>query len=263
MMRKPALRLVPAPADTHDAAPDYLPRFPWRGVVLSALVFAIALGSYRWKEQRKAAALQTAILSVHETQLAPRRKAYLALREKVDGLVSSAFRAPTDTFIAPRFSLASLRSRGGLYLRLPLIQAYSASSIADGAKAMHRDVVSACLRLPATSARALYDQGAFLLPSSLDAIRETSDVMQLRVQKEVLSQHMRADLPDVLVALRADWLLLVLEESERPVHDAGVRVFVWDLAQGELRFRARMQPAPQADDIAIAEAIERLSAVEP
>jgi hypothetical protein len=65
-------------------------------------------------------------------------------------------------------------------------------------------------------------------------------VLSLRVQDEMLSRRIRADLPSVLGLTRSDWFMLVLQEGENR-RDDPVRVFLWGLAQGELLLRARVQ----------------------
>ena len=239
-MNKPVSRLVPARPAAHDESAAYLPKIPWRYVLLGTLSVATVTGGFYWKEQRKADELRAAMIRVHETELAEARAAYLGLRDKLEGLILSAADAPTEKVIDRRLNIPGLRSGSGLYLRLPLAQAKSKSGIAAGAKAMDGDLIATCLGLAPTSVRGLYEKGEFLLPGFIDEVKKQSSVMRLRVQDEMLSRRIRADLPSVLGQLRSDWFLLVLQEGENR-RDAPVRVFLWDLAHSELLARARVQ----------------------
>jgi hypothetical protein len=239
-MSKPVQRLVPARPDTHDDASAYLPKVPWRFVLLGALTVTTVIGGYYWKEQRKAGELRAAIIRVHETELAQAREAYVGLRDKLEGLVLSAAGARADDQIDRRLNIPGLRSGSGLYLRLPLAQAQTKAGIAEAAKAMAPDLIASCLGLAPISARGLYENGEFLLPSYLENVKKQTSVMHLRVQDEMLSRHIRADLPSVLGLMRSDWFMLVLQEGENR-RDSPVRVFLWDLAHGDLLLRARVQ----------------------
>jgi hypothetical protein len=238
-MSKPVQRLVPARPDTRDDT-SYLPKIPWRFVLLGALTVTTVIGGYYWKEQRKAGELRAAIIRVHETELAQAREAYVGLRNKLEGLVLSAAGARADDQIDRRLNIPGLRSGTGLYLRLPLAQAQTKAGIAEAAKNMAPDLIASCLGLSPTSARGLYENGEFLLPSYLDDVKKQTSVMHLRVQDEMLSRHIRADLPSVLGLMRSDWFMLVLQEGDNR-RDTPVRVFLWDLAHGDLLLRARVQ----------------------
>jgi hypothetical protein len=239
-MNKPVRRLVPARPDARDEAAAYLPKIPWRFVLLGALSLATVMGGYYWKEHRKADELRAAIVRVHETELAAAREAYVGMRDKLEGLILSTVDAPTENLVDRRLNIPGLRSGSGLYLRLPLAQATSKPGIAQGAKAMDADLIATCLGLAPTSARGLYEKGEFLLPAFLDNVKKETNVMRLRVQDEMLSRRIRADLPSVLGLMRSDWFLLVLQEGENR-RDAPVRVFLWDLAHNELLLRARVE----------------------
>jgi hypothetical protein len=242
-MAKPIQRLSPARPDAHELpgeAGGYLPRIPWRFVLLGALSVATVVGGFYWKEQRKALELREQIIRVHETELGQAREAYMAQREKLEGLILGAARGPTENLIDRRLHIPGLRSGNGLYLRLPLAQASSKQAIARAAKVMDGDLIASCLGLAPTSARGLYEHGEFLLPAYIESVKKQTSVMKLRVQDDMLSRHIRADLPSVLGLLRSDWFMLVLQEGENR-RDSPVRVFLWDLQHGDLLLRARVR----------------------
>jgi len=125
-------------------------------------------------------------------------------------------------------------------LRLPLSAAKSREEIANTARAIEPDNIATCLGLAPASARGLYEKGEFLTPAFLKELKKETGVLSLRVQDEMLSRRIRADLPSVLGLTRSDWFMLVLQEGENR-RDSPVRVYLWGLAQGELLLRARVQ----------------------
>src|SRR5690349_1671224 len=128
-------RLKPARPHAPDAkTAAYLPRIPWRYVLLGTLSLTTVVGGYLFKEQRKAAELRESILRVHESELAPAREAYIAARDKLERLILSAAEAPTTEVIDKRLHLPGLRSGTGLYLRLPLSAASDKAMVAAYAK---------------------------------------------------------------------------------------------------------------------------------
>lgn len=239
MSTKPQ-RLIPARPDAGDEPARYMPRIAWRYVALGAMSLAAVIGGYRWKETRKADDLRAAIIRVHQGELGDAREAYTRLRDTLEALVISAAQTTPDTVVDPRLHLPGLRSGHGLYLRLPLTYAQSKRGIERGAKAMEPDLIASCMGLLPASARGLYEKGEVLTDAWLAHATKETQVMRLRVQDEILSRHIRADLPSVLGLTRADWLLLVLQEG-KDRRTFPVRVFLWDLRRGQPLLRARVQ----------------------
>jgi hypothetical protein len=239
-MNKPLPRLSPARPDARADSAGYLPRVSWRFVLVGALGLLVVMGGYYFKEQRKAVRLRAAILRVHEVELAEPRAAYRALRAELEGLISSAANAPLTDSVDPRLHIPELRAGNGLYLRLPLAAASSKSAMAAAAKVMEPDLITRCLGLTPAPAADLYDSGEFLLPSYVAGAKEQTSVMKLRVLEDMLSRHIRVDLPSLRAMLHAAWFMLVLQEGENR-RDKPVRVFVWDLRTKELLLRARVR----------------------
>ncbi len=232
-------RLIPARPDVDEAA-SYMPRIPWKLGLLAMLSLGVVIGGYMWKEQRKADALRAAIVQVHDGELGEARKAYQSLRDKLEGLVLSAAQSEPTTVVDPRLHIPGLRSGNGLYLRLQASDAHDKTKIAAGAKTMEPDLIATCMGLSPTSARGLYEKGEFLTPAWLDETKKLGDVMHLRVQDEMLSRHIRADLPSVLGLVRSDWFMLVLQEGPNR-RDSPVSVFLWDLKRDEPLLHARVR----------------------
>jgi hypothetical protein len=238
--KKPRPRLVPARPNVPGESAGYMPRIPWHWIALGAFSLVVIAGGYYLKQRHKAAQLRDQMVRVHEVELAEAREVYAKFRDKIEGLVLGAADASTETLVDPRLHLPGLRSGNGIYLRLPLAAAKSREKIAEEAEFTEPDNIAKCLGLAPASARGLYEKGQFLTNAHLNELKKQDDVLHLRVQDEMLSRRIRADLPSVLGLARSDWFMLVLQEGENR-RDAPVRVFLWGLAQGELLLRTRVQ----------------------
>jgi hypothetical protein len=217
-----------------------MPRIPWRIVLVGALSVAAIVGSYLWKQKRKADDLRAAMVQVHDVELKQAQSAYIAMRDKLEDLILNAAGSEPTTLVDPRLHIPGLRGGDGLYLRLPLAEAQSKEGIARAAKLMEPDRIGNCLGLAPASARGLYEKGEFLLPAWLDQIKKQDSVLSLRVQDEMLSRRIKGDLPSVLGLLRSDWFMLVLQEGDNR-RDHPVRVYLWDLAHQQLLLRAQVK----------------------
>ena len=90
---KPRLAAArPAAAQEGEA---YLPRIPWRFVILGAISLLTVITGYTLSERKKADALRSQIVMVHQEQLAEPTRRYLAFRAKLEGwIAASASRTP-------------------------------------------------------------------------------------------------------------------------------------------------------------------------
>jgi hypothetical protein len=217
-----------------------MPRVPWVYVALGTLTLIVVFGGYYFKQRSKADQLRAAMIRVHEVDLAQPREVYTKLRNKLEGLITTAAAAEPTTLVDPRLHLAGLRSGNGLYLRLPLAAAKDRDAIETEAKFVEPDHIATCLGLSPASARGLYEKGEFLTPEYLKQLKAQTDFLHLRVENEMLSRRIRADLPSVLGLARSDWFMLVLQEGDNR-RDSPVRVFLWGLTKGELLLRTRVQ----------------------
>jgi hypothetical protein len=281
---RPPTRLVPARPDLADIQRSgFLPRLPWRYVVGLLLLVAAIVSGYSWRQEQRAAALRVQIRKVHETDLQALRAEYNAALDKLQGLITQAASMPLDeASFDPSLRFEDLRDKHGLYLRLPLDHAGNAQQITEAARQMEPDWIPGCLGLRPTTARELYEIGAFLNPDFIAQLDE-ENVMKLRVREETLNLRMTQDLPGLRAAMHAPYFALVLQEGESR-SEQPVRVFVWDMQQGKLLARARVRAqgilltgrifsqgastergdeatsAVQANDCSIAGALKRLAA---
>jgi hypothetical protein len=239
---KAKARLVAARPAARDESAGYMPRIPWRYVLLGLLSVSTVTAGFLFNERRKADALRAQITLVHEQELAEPARRYREFRDKLEGFITAAASKAPDDFADKRLRIAGLRSGKGLYLRLPAKDAASRAGIARGAKEMTTDAIPSCLGLSPASARGLWEKGEFLLPSWLGEVKKTTNVMRLRVIDTVLARHIKSDLPLVLNMLQADWFLLVLEQGPSR-RTAPVDAFLWDVKSSQQLLRGRVQAA--------------------
>lgn len=237
---KPKTRITPArPAESNESA-GYMPRLPWRWIVIGTLGVATVTGGYLLNQRRKADQLRATIVQVHEQELAEPARRYLEFREKLENWITVAAQRPPTEYVDERLRITGLRSGKGLYLRLPAEAAKTRKGIAESVGGMEADAIGACLGVAPASARGLWEKGEFLTPEWLEKARDDDGVMQLRVTDAVLARHIRTDLPPVLNMLRSDWFLLVLQHGKNR-RDAPVDVFLWDVRSGQQLLRTRIQ----------------------
>jgi hypothetical protein len=238
---KPRLRPARPPSADHDSA-SYMPRLPWRWIALGTLSVLTVMGGYWFKEQRKADQLRSQILRVHDAELAEPSRRYQEFRGKLERFILEAGTGKPKPFVDRRLRITGLRSGRGLYLRLPAKQARDKKNIEEGALAMAGDAIPSCLGLAPSSARGIWEKGGFLMPEWIDAARDESGVMDLRVIDDMLARRISADLPGVLNLIRAHWFLLVIEQGDNR-RDHPVDVFLWDLKSEQKLLSARIQAA--------------------
>jgi hypothetical protein len=236
---KPTRLVAARPAVDHESA-AYMPRVPWRILLLGALSAGTVTAGYWISQQHKAEALRSQILRVRDEQLAEPARRYLEFRKKLEDLILGAQAKVPDSYADKRLRLAGLRSGKGLYLRLSAKDASSPKGIAAGAAQMEADAIAPCLGLAPMSARGLWEKGSFLLPEWMEETRKNDSVMKLRVTDTMLANHIRSDLPAVLNMLRSDWFLLVLQQGENR-REHPVDVFLWDLRSGQELLHGRIQ----------------------
>ena len=235
----PPSRLSPARPAVQDGSAAYMPRLPWRWILLGALSVTTVITGYVVSQQRKADALRSQIVQAHERLAEPARR-YFEVRTRLeDWILAAASKAP-DAYADKRLRIPGLRSGKGLYLRLMTKAAGTKQGIEKGALAMNADFIPSCLGLAPESARGLWEKGEFLKPEWIDQVRKDGSVMKLRVSDTVLERHMNGDLPAVLNMLRSDWFLLVLQPGETR-HEQPVDVFLWDMRSGNQLLRGRVR----------------------
>lgn len=239
----PIPRLKPARPEPEEleGRPAYLPRFPWRWIVIFGGLFAVLWGVYEVRQRQRADALRAEILQSYERNLRPLAERYMRFRERIERwVIDAAGAGEPERWVDPRLRISGLHAGEGLYLRIAASAATGPEAIARAARGMDSDALTRCLGIAPASARGLYESGAFLEPSFVDEVRSTSDWMRLRVLDEQLVRSTRVDAPVIASLLQAQYFLLVLQQGENR-RDAPVDVYLWDLRENRQLLRARIQ----------------------
>jgi hypothetical protein len=238
---RPDLSPARPDAEGSEGRPSYMPRVPWRWILLGAVVLMAVVGSYYVRRQQRGDALRADMLRVHRERLGAPSRQYMAFRERLEGLVVEAARAEApERWVDPRLDFTELRTRPGLYLRLPVEAAREPEQLQRAARGTSPDAIMRCLGVSATHVGGLYDAGYFLTPEWVEALRREQDLMRLRVLEEQLRGHVQADTPVVFDLMRAEWFMLVLQRGENR-RDHPVDVYLWDLRRNRALLRARVQ----------------------
>lgn len=236
--------LQPARPDPEGGErPAYLPRLPWRWIVIGGTVLGLFAGGYVYRQNEKNDAIRAQVLAAHARIDRTLGQRYRSLRRMVERLVASeASIGEIETYHDPRLRFTPLHRAKGLYLRIPLERARRARDIAAAAREMEPDGITRCLGILPLSLRGLYEKGALLEPEWRRSVERATSEMPLRARDDELANYARRDLPAIarLVA-PADYFLLVLEEPPSR-RTAPVRVALWDVRhEPQLLLRHRTQ----------------------
>jgi hypothetical protein len=236
-------RLKPARPEPEEleGRPSYMPRLPWRYILIFGGLLAVVYGGYQVRQAQRADALRAEILRNHDQNLRSLSERYVSFRERLEHWITEAHAAgEPERWVDPRLRISGLHAGEGLYLRIPASSAGSAEDIAEAARGMEEDALTRCLGIAPSSARGIYEVGDFLMPAWLEEVRSTSDFMRLRVIDEQLARQMQVDVPVIASLLQAQYFLLVLQQGENR-RDAPVDVYLWDIREDRQLLRARFQ----------------------
>lgn len=231
----------PDPLELELGRPAYMPRLPWRWILVFGGLLTLVVGGYQVREGQRADALRGRVLDTYDENLSALSSRYVSFRQRIERWTMEAAEGGDPTpFVDPRLRVSGLHSGDGIYLRLPLEQARSAEGIRDGALAMGQDALVRCLGIAPASARGLYATGDFLNPEWRDQVIATPDFMRLRVMDEQLARNVEVDVPVIASLLSAQYFLLVIEQGENR-RDAPVDVYLWDLREERQLLRTRVR----------------------
>lgn len=225
-------RLKPATPFATVEGRGFGPRIPWKWVLGPALLLALGGGGLWVKNKREGDQVRAEVLARMGTGLAPGVERYRSFRSKLEGWAQAAAKEnPPTPAVDARLDLSALHKAEGVYLRLKTDDAKDAASIEAAARRMHPDAITRCLGVAPTSLKGFYDQGAFLMPAWLEAVRREEDTKKLIVKRDDLALRVGRDLPGLLRTTQAQYFLLAVERAATR-QDAPVDIFLWDLRSG-------------------------------
>jgi hypothetical protein len=226
-MSEERLRPARPQGDTRKAA--YMPRLPWKWIIVGfSLLLFLGVGHW-YRTTREADAIRAGILSDYEGQLSPLVRRYRGFRHKIEEWVMSSARAGAPRRYAdPRLQIAALHRGTGVYLRLRAEDATDEESIERGARNMEADSIGRCLGIAPISLRGFYEGGRFLMPRWLEELRAEGSVARLKVVAEDYTRRRNREIPNLDNAMDAEYFLLAIERGpNRREHP--VDVYMWDL----------------------------------
>lgn len=243
---RPELRPARPDARTSDAGgaegrPSYMPRVPWRWILLGTAGIVALFAVYYVRKQQTSDALRQQMLTLHEERLTELSGRYLAFRERLEGLIAEAAQGgEPEQWVDPRLNISGLRGGAGLYVRLPVAAARERAHIGPASQGAQPDAIMRCLGIAPMNLSGLYEKGEFLTPEWVESLRSEQDQMRLRVLDDQLGRHVQVDVPVITTMMQADWFMLVVQQGENR-RDEPVDVFLWDLRRNEPLLRARIQ----------------------
>jgi len=193
-----------------------------------ALVLFIAL--YASRQGQKADVLRQSIIEAYDQKIEPVARKYRTFRGRIeDQVLDLAASDPVDEpVVDERLAISGLHGARGLYLRVREKDATDRDALAAAVRGMEPDAIARCLGLSPTSARTLWERGDFLERDWLDHVRDETSLSRLEVYDDQVNRRYERDLPPVVEAMRADYLLLALVRGDNR-RDDPVDVYLWDL----------------------------------
>lgn len=232
--------LEPARPDAGDASSAYMPRVPWKWVLGITAFLSVSVGTCYMRDRQEVEALRYKLREGYAGQLAPLSQRYVAISGAVRDHVTAALAKGAQRYVDPRLKLDLLGSAPGLYLRVRAPQGKDAEAALADAAQLPPDAIARCLGVAPSSAAELITRGSFLSPDFIAQADAADTVLKLRVVAEELRQRTERDLVDVDRALKAAWLLLVVERGASR-HDGPVDVYLWDLRENALLLSERTE----------------------
>ena len=216
----------------------FLPQIKWRfwAPVLAVLVaFPLVWGIKRDREARR---LRERLLREHTALTATLGPDYRALRQFIEVSAFEAIGPYAGDLRDPDLTLEGISREPVLYGRVRVHEVHAPADVAASIRHRYPDQLSACLGVEHLLARELFDKGAFLLPSFVDAVRGADSSERLHALREDLIFRLRRDTTLLVNHLRRRYLILAVDEARASI-DGPTRVYVYDLPARRVVLRAR------------------------
>lgn len=229
-------RGMPGDQDTESFKPTVRWRL-WAPVLLGLALFGV---TYVVVEKRREDAIRAKLLSEHAELTGTLAPEYRRVREKVERLTMTAVGTYAGDFVAPGFSIDSLRREAVLYGRVRAREVQQLAQVKPSIRRRFDDQVGSCAGLEVDYVWRYYDRGEFLMPSYVDAVRPASGSERLRFLREDLLTRLREDTPTLVRMARHPIFVLIVDEGSSQI-DGASRFYAFDLASERPLLRARAQ----------------------
>jgi hypothetical protein len=229
------------PAEFEGAPKNrYRPRLPWRRIGVVALIVALIVGAYFWRQKVRADALRERIYALHSDEVAPVLDALAAtaadLREKALSAKGGAATRLVEADVAP----SALHDEEVIYLRVRAQELRSEETLDAAIENASDDAVGSCLGLELSPIAVLSDVPEVLTAKWVSRVEDTNDMQRLSVREEQLRRAIDRELPALADRVPADYFLLLVVQGQSRLEDP-VDVFLWDLRNDELVLRSRTE----------------------
>ncbi len=218
----------------------YRPRLPWRRIGFAALVAALIVGAYFWRQKVRADALRERIYALHAEQVAPVLGALEATAADLQAKSMTAKTGAADRLIEAEVRLSALHDEEVVYLKVRAPELRNEETLAAAIDRAEEDAIGACLGLELTPLSSLSDVPEVLTEKWLGRSDDTNDMQRLSVREEQLRRAIDRKLPALKERLPADYFLLLVVQGKSRLEDP-VDVFLWDLREDKLVLRSRTE----------------------
>ncbi len=218
----------------------YRPRLPWRRIGWVALVTALLVGGYLWRQKVRADQLRTRIQALHAERVAPVLTSLETTRRDLVQKTLDAKSGAANRLVEDGVRPSALHEEKVIYLKVPASDLRSEETLQAAIQAEDEDAIGACLGLEVIPLDALSDVPEVLTAKWLARADETNDMRRLSVREEQLRRAIERQLPELEARVPADYFLLLVVQGKSRLHDP-VDVFLWDLATDALVLRSRTE----------------------
>jgi hypothetical protein len=229
------------PAEFEGAPKNrYRPGIPWRRIGFVALIAALVVGAYLWRQKVRADGLRERIYALHAADVAPVLDDLEAtagdLREKTLSAKGGAATRLVEAEVGP----SALHDDEVVYLRVRAQDLHDAETLEAAIENTADDAIGACLGLELTPIAALSDVPEVLTAKWVARVEDTNDMRRLSVREEQLRRAIDRELPSLAALVPADYFLLLVVQGQSRLEDP-VDIFLWDLESDALVLRSRTE----------------------
>jgi hypothetical protein len=229
------------PAEFEGAPKNrYRPGIPWRRIGVVALIAALIVGAYLWRQKVRADGLRERIYALHAEDVAPVLEALEATAADLRQKTLSAKVGAATRLVEAQVGPSALHDDEVVYLRVRAQDLHDAETLETAIEATSEDAIGSCLGLELTPIATLSDVPEVLTAKWVARVEDTNDMRRLSVREEQLRRAIDRELPSLAARVPADYFLLLVVQGQSRLEDP-VDIFLWDLESDSLVLRSRTE----------------------